>query len=183
MNDWTELTGWLLANLPTWGIAGVAAYLGGYLSVKGKNLATVEDLPSIEKITQAIRHEFDLKRDLAAHERTKEGLVAEERLAAYQEAFRLWRTLAFQLFSEEIVKTVGELEQFYDTKGLYLSQRARDALLDAKNHSVHYKDYVASKDISREKVQETYKRIWELGTILEEETGLPALGKGSSEST
>ena len=119
--NWIELGAWFLGNLPTWTIAGGAAYLGSYLSMKGKNLATVEDLPTTEGIIQAIRHEFDLKRDQAAHDRSKEAVAAAERLEVCQEAYRLWRELMTRLFRDDVVETVVEFEKFYDEKALYLS--------------------------------------------------------------
>jgi hypothetical protein len=119
------------------------AFFGSYLTEKGKNLATKEDVANITKLVEEVKYRFST--DLEDH-RTKNLLrmaALDKRLQAHQEAFSLWRELFFSLNTTEVREVVVRCQVWWNKNCLYLEPEARAAfntcIFNAANHDAFKK--------------------------------------------
>jgi hypothetical protein len=162
-------------------------YLLSYLSEKGKNLATREDIGKMtDKIEQVrtdyatklqnIEHQNDQLLERMRGEHQLRLAAAERRLQAHQDAWRLWRHLYVNVYSEEMMNAVRECHEWYDNNCLYLSAKARDAFAAAFVAARRHKsllDERASADV----IKENFKRIQHAPDAILAGAELPPLGK------
>jgi hypothetical protein len=104
-------------------------FLKSYSSEKGKNLATREDVASITKLVEDVKHQNSL---LIEEQRTYGQLrlaAADRRLEAHQNAFTLWRKVFRHCHDDYSLlrPIIIECEQWWERNCLYLSPEASSA--------------------------------------------------------
>lgn len=121
-------------------VIGTVVYVARYLKQKAQNLATKEDVGAITTIVEQIKRNHADEMASMAHTRQLEinrldllnnlRLASiDERLKAYQEAYSLiFRMLSVVGDRERSVDVLIECTTFWETRSLYISESARDAL-------------------------------------------------------
>ncbi|MFM0471307.1 hypothetical protein [Paraburkholderia strydomiana] len=117
------------ALMLTAGLAG--GILGGYLSEKGKNLATRQDIGQLTRLVEDIKNEHIREIEMLKSTHQLRVAAIDRRLQAHQEAFALWRDLMQSLETENAVKTVVKCDRWWSDNCLYLEAAAREAFSNA----------------------------------------------------
>jgi hypothetical protein len=103
----------------------IGAFVGSFLSEKGKNLATRQD---IERIT----HLVELTKAEIQAQLTHKYVAMEKRLQAHQEAYALARRLRASVLAQtSVLGLLQEMDDWFDRNALYLEPAARDAFWSA----------------------------------------------------
>lgn len=111
--------------------AGIGAFLRGYISTKGTNLATKEDIQKITEIVESVKTQNAVLIEAAKFKNQLRIAALDKRLEVHQQAFVWWRRMFDALHTDAAGKTVVESQQWYVENCLYLEQSARAAFLDA----------------------------------------------------
>ena len=102
-----------------------------YLSEKGKNLATKEDVGEITKEIASVNHRYNsLLEELKGRHQLRLAAV-DKRLQVHQEAFTLWRKMLEFAYDDEVGKVVLEAQAWWEQNCIYLEPEARQAFVDA----------------------------------------------------
>lgn len=105
--------------------------LASYLSEKGKNLATREDIEEITRKVEAVRAPYnELLEELKARHQLRLAAL-DRRLQAHQEAFTLWRELHGVVHGPDVGPVVIKLQSWWEQNCLYLEPRVREAFVRA----------------------------------------------------
>lgn len=151
------------------------SFLPSYLSEKGKNLATREDIARITDEIEKVRVQYTaLVEEFKARHQLRLAAV-DRRLQAHQEAFTLWRRLRSSIHTENVDSVVLECQDWWNKNCLYLSAEAREAFLDAYFAAGNHAALVQSRD--RVAVNENFAKITGAGTTILAAVELPALGE------
>jgi|GEM_PF-2637070 len=162
--------------LITFVAAAFGAAAQGFFSQKGKNLADKKDIAEITTKIEEVKHEFEAEREDRRAFNQSRFVAADKRLDKHQEAFSLALELMQSVHRPECMKKVDEIQAWLKNNALYLTPRARMAMIDA-NHSAS--QHTTILDINRgtgngsEKVQANWKVITDLPEILQKEADLP----------
>lgn len=167
-----------VAALIVWGLA--KHYLPGYLSEKGKNLATKEDIADITRRIEEVRHTYA---SLLEDQKQKGQLrfaALDRRLEVAQQAHVLWWNLLRALHTPEIGTEIQKCQEFWVNNRLYLSEDVsfsfRRAYMAAGDHE-NLKEAVRHDASLRSEVQENFKRITEAGEIIVRSVAIPPLNE------
>lgn len=131
---------WLLEELLKYGFAGlvgggivylvITRLLTGYLTEKGKNLATKEDIAAITELVKSVEHKYSvIVHEMNSKQQLRMAAV-DRRLQAHQEAFALWRKM-IGTGAEGTGAIVLECQEWWDQNCLYLEPAVRPAFVDA----------------------------------------------------
>ncbi|MDX5367102.1 MAG: hypothetical protein LPK88_11720, partial [Alphaproteobacteria bacterium] len=149
-------------NLVSWlgtGIAGgLGAWFGAYLSKKGENLATKEDISAITHLQEGVKHEFQTLIEQMRATASMRMAAVEKRLAAHQEAYSLWLRLFFDVHSERNNERIADCERWWEANNLYLDPTVRLAFKDACR-AAHIHSSLLAGDRSPESVRKI-KENW-----------------------
>lgn len=161
-------------------IAGVVAFflikfsLLGYLTEKGKNLATKEDVGEITRIVEGIKTDNSvLLEELKSKHQLKLAAI-DRRLEVHQEAFTLWRELMSKVHTVEIHDTVIKCQTWWVKNCLYLEPEAREAFSKAYHSAAAHNGFLQSRD-NVELVKQNWSIIIGAGQVILEVVQLPRL--------
>ena len=163
--------GWLL----------VRAYLSTYLSKKGENLATREDISAITHEIEGVKTQYALLVEAGKAKHQLRMAALDRRLQAHQEAFSLWREILGSAHTEEAGKTVLKCQEWWEKNCLYLEPKVRDAFVSAYSAAHSHHAYVQARSDS-ELVRENWNRIVTFPNILFEAVQLPPLTESESKA-
>ncbi len=118
-------------------IASIIVYLIGkhslasYLSEKGKNLATKEDIGKITALVEEVKAPYNqLLEELRARHQLRLAAI-DRRLQAHQESFALWRQLIGAVHTDNASSAVITCQQWWEQNCLYLEPEVREAFVRA----------------------------------------------------
>jgi hypothetical protein len=161
-------------------IAGIVVFLllkfflPGYLTEKGKNLATSEDIANITKKIEAVKADCSvLLEELKSKHQLKLAAI-DKRLEVHQEAFTLWRKLMTKTNTDEIGNTVIECQTWWEKNCLYLEPTAREAFSNAYHAAAIHKDFL-HHTVAPETMQNNWLNIKNAGQIILSAVELPQL--------
>lgn len=147
-------------------------FLPGYLSEKGKNLATKEDIAKITDEIERVKSQYAvLLEELKAKHQLRLAAI-DRRLEAHQEAFTLWRELLAHTHTEEVGKAVIKCQDWWEKNCLYLEPNVREAFSDAYS-AAHTHNALLQGRSNVELVKENWERITKAGQIILEAAQLP----------
>lgn len=168
------------------------SFFPSYMSEKGKNLATKEDIASITEKVEEVKetHATRLKElehqnalvleQLRAQQELRLAAV-ERRLAAHQEAFTLWRRLVAKAESDEVNALVIECQDWWESNCLYLSPEARDSFNRAYFTASSHRQLVRSC-MSADDVKANWSLLLQAGDAILSGVQLPSLGEREAKS-
>lgn len=155
-------------------------FLPAYLSEKGKNLATKEDIAKVTNEVESvkIRYAMLVEEFKATHQLRVAAL--DRRLHAHQEAFTWWRNLVAHAYQDDIGKVVLDCQEWWEQNCLYLEATARQALSDAYIFASSHKKLVEGgahrhDEAYVESIKGSWKRIIDAGQVILQAVELPPL--------
>lgn len=123
------------------GFALLWTRLRSYQDEKGKNLATKEDVATLTRLAEEVRHEFDSLREASSQQNRLQLAALDKRLEAHQAAFRVWHLLAKAYrFGDRVTGEEADEEgqdvksalaawgNLWETQSLYLDGETRAAV-------------------------------------------------------
>jgi hypothetical protein len=151
-------------------------YLSSYLTEKGKNLATREDIEAITDKVESVRSQYaTLIEELKARHQLRLAAV-DRRLQAHQEAFTLWRKLMCATYTEEIGKVVVECQAWWEQNCIYLEPTVREAFVSAYGAAHGHNALVRSR-AEVKIVEESWSLVTGFPNILFKAVQLPTLSE------
>ena len=163
-------------------------YLPSYLSQKGKNLATQEDIGKITREVEQVKSEYTERLEgIAEHLRYRNQLrlaALDRRLQAHQEAYALWQNLMDNVRDREKVgDAVVKCQEWWRENSLYLDAEARRAFITAFKSAPTYcqiwtelREADAGESERREDVlNESWESVSSAGKVIVEAVELPSL--------
>ena len=145
-----------------------------YLSEKGKNLATKEDVGEITKEIASVNHRYNsLLEELKGRHQLRLAAV-DKRLQVHQEAFTIWRKMLEFAYGDEIGKVVLEAQSWWEKNCIYLEPEVRQAFVDAYS-AIHTHGSLVSNRAEYTLIQDSWQRFTKFPNILFESIKLPAL--------
>jgi hypothetical protein len=148
-------------------------FLPGYLSEKGKNLATKEDIRKITDEVESVKNQYAvLIEELKAKHQLRLAAI-ERRLQAHQEAFSLWRGLLSSMHSPEVSAEAAKCNSWWIQNCLYLEPSAREAFANAYHSAANHASLIQSREV--EPVKENWNRIVSAGSAILQAAQLPGL--------
>jgi hypothetical protein len=151
---------------------------GAYLSEKGKNVATKEDIAAITRKVEEVKNVYSLLvEDTRARNQLRMGALG-PRLQAHQEAFALWRRLYREMDQPNVGAVMNECQAWWEENCLYLEPGVRDAFLQAYAAVGYHGALVESQDgsaESRAELRENRRLITEFDNTLLKAIQLPPL--------
>jgi hypothetical protein len=154
----------------------VKHFLPSYLSEKGKNLATREDIEDITRKVESIRTQYlSLVEELKARHQLRLAAV-DRRLQAHQDAFALWRKVMHATHTDEIGKVVIECQSWWEQNCIYLEPSVREAFVTAYSAANDHRSYVQGR-VETALVQANWKLITGFPNVLFQAIQLPALSE------
>jgi len=149
--------------------------LRGYLSEKGKNLATKEDIVEITNKIEEVKSQYqEITENLKATHQLRLAAI-DKRLKAHQEAYGLWRKINGNIGTKNIYDVILECDSWWSKNSLYLEPAPREAFLAA---------WVSAKDLewyaensNQEIAMECRKKIEAAGVVITNAVELPTLNE------
>jgi hypothetical protein len=163
-------------------VSFLASFLGSYVRRKGENLATKEDVAEITRKQDEVHNEFQKLREQSTQRHQLRLAALDERLAAHQKAYSLWRNLYSNAHSrDKIVAVVNECQEWWFEHCLYLDAEARQAFREAYHAAISHSNYlIGSRDVER--AERSFERILKAGAAIERAVELPSIGISEEES-
>lgn len=160
----------------------IASFLGSYLQRKGQNLATKEDIADITRKVEGIRTDYAKELENLSHHNQLKMAALDRRLAAHQEAYKLWIELRRNVHKKEKnIDIVIMCQSWWEANCLYLDKDARQAFISACHAVALHPDLLEGK-VPKEEVSENWKIINDGGEAIIKGAGLPSFGKDELEA-
>jgi len=162
-------------------VAGIAYLigrhaLGSYLSEKGKNLATREDIEQITRLVENVKAPYnELLEELRARHQLRLAAI-DRRLQAHQESFTLWRELLGATHTPDVGKTVSKCQSWWEQNCLYLEPEVRQAFVKAYS-AAHIHNSLTADRTNPEAAKQNWKEIMQFPEVLFEAVQLPPLSE------
>jgi hypothetical protein len=167
----------VLAGLAFTLASGVAAYFGAYLGEKGKNTATREDIETITKKVESVRHTYSERIEAVKGLIQLRGAALAERLKAHQEAYALWLKLHRHVHhSHELNAVVMECQTWWAEHCLYLAPEAREAFQDAIFAASVHQDFLGP-GCDRKLAKDNWAELTKAGAAIVRGVELPDIGE------
>lgn len=154
-------------------------YFLAYLSEKGKNLATKEDIASITREVERVRHEYSaLLEELRARHQLRTASL-DRRLQAHQEAFTQWQALVAG--PSESGDAVIACRSWWEKNCLYLEPKVRQPFVEAYTNAHLRAEFVRARAESKF-ITEAWDKVMAFPNVLFESIQLPPLTPTESEA-
>ncbi|MBT2333649.1 hypothetical protein J7E49_06990 [Variovorax paradoxus] len=164
--------GGLVSGAIVWLI--VRHHLASYLTEKGKNLATKEDVAEITREVEGVKIGYAMISEHFKAEHQLRIAALDKRLQAAQEAYTLWRQLVEKAHGEDAGWAVLECQGWWDQNCLYLDEAARDAFSQSIFSAGGHRGLLKSR-ASAELVKENWNDVIAAGDIIVRSVALPGL--------
>lgn len=152
----------------------VKYFLSSYLSEKGKNLATREDIAAITKTIEDIRSQYAvLVEELKARHQLRMAAL-DRRLQAHQEAFTLWRELMGATHTVEVGTVVIKCQDWWEKNCIYLEPTVRESFVSAYT-AAHSHNALVHGGVDVKTITDNWSQITSFPNLLFKAVQLPAL--------
>lgn len=188
---WNTLAGFGLGAVVAFAVAFLILrfYLPSYLSEKGKNLATKEDIGEITNKVEEVKNQYAMLVEQFKAKNQMRMAALDKRLQVHQDAFVLWRKLVANAHSEMVGPVVMECQTFWEENCLYLEPAARQALSDAYVHAASHRQLVQGGQFMTSeqraamtpRINESWAFINSAGKVILESVALPPLTEAEAE--
>lgn len=153
----------------------VKFFLPGYLSEKGKNLATKEDIAEITKEIEEVKSTYNQLLETFKAQHQLRLASVEKRLQVHQEAFCLWRRINGALGTDFLPEIIKECDEWWGNNSLYLEPEPRRAFLEAWVSARDLKWYQENSEPSL--VTKCHQQINYAGEAITKAVELPRLNE------
>ncbi len=166
-------------------IAGIVVFLlikhflPGYLSEKGKNLASKQDIEEITTKIEEVKLQYQrLIEDFKATHQLRLAAI-DRRLEVHQEAYGFWREINGSMGTDNLDKIIAKCDAWWSKNSLYLEPEPREAFLNAWVTAKDFEFYKSCSD--SELLSECYKTIQAAGNAITKAVELPELNELTNE--
>lgn len=160
----------------------ITSILGSYLKIKGQNLAIKEDIADITRKVEGIKIDYAKELEDFSHHNKLKMAALDKRLAAHQEAYKMWLQLRrFVHNKEKSIDIVIKCQIWWEENCLYLDKDAREAFISACHAVALHSDLIVG-EVPKEEVSENWKIINGGGEAIIRGAGLPSFGKDELET-
>jgi hypothetical protein len=164
--------GGILASIAVYYL--LKSFIPAYLSKKGGNLATREDIAAITDEVERVKTQYSaLLEELKVQHQLRLAAL-DRRLQAHQEAFTLWREILGSVHTENIGHTVIKCQEWWEQNCLYLEPNVREAFV-ASYSAAHSHHALVQARTDAELVKDSWKQITNFPNVLFEAIQLPTL--------
>jgi hypothetical protein len=154
-------------------------YFPTYFAEKGKNLATKEDVASITREVESVRHEYSaLLEELRARHQLRTASL-DRRLQAHQEAFTQWRALVTGTIESK--NAIIACQSWWEKNCLYLEPKVRQAFVEAYMNANLRAEFIRAHAESKF-IIEAWNKIMAFPNVLFESIQLPPLTPTENEA-
>lgn len=161
----------------------VAIGAKAYSAEKGKNLATKEDIAGITREIESVRSEYAKQLQMFGHENALERdadqrrhqfsmAALDQRLAAHQKAFALWREMIVQATARENSKFLVECQTWWEEHCLYLTPEASNAFWRALSAAAFHQQALG---VGGKTVEDNWDKLIAAGSVITSSVQLPGL--------
>lgn len=165
-----------VAALIVWNLA--RSYIPGYLTEKGRNLATKEDIEGITRRIEEVKHTYASSLEDQKQRGQLRFAALDRRLEVAQQAYIHWWNLLRAVHTADIGAEVMKCQDFWVKNRLYLSEEVafafRRAYMAAGDHESLKEASRHDKSLLTE-VRENFKHITEAGDIIVRSVAIPSL--------
>jgi hypothetical protein len=172
---------------PLWASFGVGAlvagtivfllcknYLPTYLSEKGRNLATREDIAEITDRVESVRSQYTaLAEELKARHQLRLAAL-DRRLQAHQDAFTHWRRLLGAAYADNVGQVTMDCQDWWEKNCLYLEPVVRQAFVEAYTAARSHHELVKMRS-DAQTLQQSWSRITQFPNLVFQAMQLPSL--------
>jgi gas vesicle protein len=168
------LIGWFVTAL----VGGVGAYFGAYLSKKGENLATKEDVKEITTLQEEVKHDFQMLGERMKAIESMRMAVIERRFHAHQEAYSLWLKLLRIVHKDGAFAIIKKCEDWWEENNLYLDESVRAPFKIACFAAYMHPELLAAPRTNENAntIRQNWADIQKLGPLIEAAVNLPSIG-------
>jgi hypothetical protein len=154
----------------------IGAYMRSYLTKKGENLATREDITDLTKKVEDVKAVFSraLQRDAQEHELSMAAI--DKRLEVHQEAFARSFQLYFTTHDDDGRAKAAVHLQWWREHCLYLSESSSAAFVRACTASALHGMLLKAPNIDEDKLAENWAIIDGVWDVIAADVKLPQLG-------
>jgi hypothetical protein len=169
------LISWLGAAIA----AGVGAYFGAYLSKKGENLATKEDVADITRLEEEVRHDFRTLSERIRAIGSMRIAAIDRRLEAHQQAYSLWLKLLRSVHNERNTEQIAQCERWWEANNLYLDPSVRKAFKQACAAAAVHPLFLQGERSQEaiQQIKENWAQIVDVGEAIENAVKLPSISE------
>ena len=159
------------------------SFFPAYMSEKGKNLATKEDIAKITDEVEKVKHGYDLLLHQLQSRQQLRMAALEKRLQVHQEAYTLWRKLRSNVSSPNLDSIVLECQQWWESNCLYLDPDARATFARAYSAAAFHGELLEQGrnappgTIPGAMISENFEIINKAGEAIVKGVELPTLGE------
>ena len=150
------------------------SFLPGYLTEKGKNLATQEDIAKITDRIESAKSPYSVALEELKGKHQMRLAAVESRLKAHQDAFTLWRELLAAVHDPSIHAVVIRCQTWWNQHCLYLEPEAREAFSLAYSYASMHGSLLASRAEMKD-IKANWEGIMRAGEVLVQAVKLPGL--------
>ena len=154
-------------------VGAALIFLHSYLSKKGENLATKEDIIELTRKVEEVRHDFTLQVEEHSQKNRLKLAALDRRLEILQEAYTLWWQLLHSVHTNDVGKIVDKCQTWWVEHCVYLGAEVREAFQDAY-HAAHGHREILRSD--REYAKTNWARLERAGRLILRAAGLPGFG-------
>src|SRR5512141_2280022 len=152
----------------------VKYFASSYLSEKGKNLATREDIEDITDKVENVRSQYAaLVEELKARHQLRLAAL-DRRLLAHQEAFTLWRDLMAVMHTDEVGQSVIKCQEWWERNCVYLEPTVREGFVSSYS-AAHTHNALVRGRTDTKLISENWERFIAFPNLLFKAVQLPAL--------
>lgn len=171
--------GGTLAALLVWSLA--RHFFPGYLTEKGKNLATKEDIADITRRIEDVKHTYASSIEEQKQKGQLRFAALDRRLEVAQQAHVHWWNLLRSLHTPEVSNEVQKCQEFWVNNRLYLSEDVsfsfRQAYMAANDHE-NLRAASRLDPAQSTEVRENFQRIKEAESTIVRSVAIPPLNDG-----
>ncbi len=151
----------------------LAKFLHSYLSRKGENLATKQDIEELTRKVEEVRLYFTLQAEEHSQKNRMKLAALDRRLEVHQQAYAHWWHLLHSVYTDDVGKKVDECRAWWVEHCVYLGSEVRDAFLAALLAAQQHREILLSE---REYAKTNWARVESLGRLILKDAGLPGFG-------
>jgi hypothetical protein len=151
-------------------------FLSSYLTEKGKNLATREDVESVTRKVEEVRTQYtSLVEELKARHQLRLAAI-DRRIQVHQEAFTLWRKVMQTVHTETVGTDVLECQSWWELNCIYLEPAVREGFVTAYRAALEHRVLLGGR-AEVNVIESNWKKFTDFPNILFQAVKLPALSE------
>jgi hypothetical protein len=158
-------------------VTAIGAFIGTYLHIKGRNLATKEDIGKITTEIEKVKLIYTKEIEYIRHKQQLRLAAIDKRLRTHQTAYSMWRKLVSNIENPDKIGTVIlDCHMWWIDNCLYLAPEPRESFRKALDCAANLKDFLQDRANNIRLIEKNREDIRRAGEDIVKATGLPSMG-------